>query len=221
MRIFICIMFIFIWLFALSFNLNADIIYLQNGKKIEGKVIDENAQQVLIEVSAGKIRINSASITKIEKKEFKTVKNKTFKEKNKANQLFQKEEVIKIAKQNITSSLSGIIITKIDIASSKIQEDKQIYQIRATYKTRYRENNQKERTINLLYTYNIKSGKWSCPKKSTILELDKSDNPITSARVKDPGSKNVGLGKDIQFKHSPRHYRKLFGPGQERDNEEK
>lgn len=48
----------------------ADVVYLKNGKKIEGKIVKETDRQVLLELPIGQLGVNRSDIRHIERKEY-------------------------------------------------------------------------------------------------------------------------------------------------------
>ncbi len=58
------------WLTAAA---QADVVYLKNGSSFEGRIVEENEEQVLLETDAGRLYLNRRDIERIEKKSFEQV----------------------------------------------------------------------------------------------------------------------------------------------------
>lgn len=226
-KILICFVF-------LSLELNfaalscADILYLKNGREIEGEIIEETKDTIRISVSGGTVTFKRKAVEKTEKTPMAVTDDSAFDDKTtprdktteKHIEPSEQEIIKKMARQDFYRAMSGVKISHISYAKTAAKNYAKCYKVLISYESRYA-SKERLKSIQLLYKYDSRNSRWIRPRKSDILQTTESrkrDYIKKTQSNSSPSHKGRKWKKEYK-RSSVRRYRRLIGADQKRDEE--
>ncbi len=196
-----------------------DIIYLKNGRKIEGVVIEKTEDKIRIAVSGGTVAFKMKGVEKIEKTVSDVSAKDTPKEiTSSCEEPAIRDVVYQMADEDIRRSISGIRVLSITCNETSLNGYDKCFQANINYQSRYKQN-KVIKHLRLFYKYDPLNKRWIRPKKADILKLTGSGNPPAAAKTANEScqeQQGKKWKKEYRVRGSTRRYRRLIGVDQKK-----